>query len=505
MKKLLGHDAIVMVTRILAGGVGVLLLLIGLAILIMPEVVSTMFLSLSTGGAGINSLRADLGALFLGTAVFTLLGAFSRYRWLLLVPTTFLGLVVGGRVISMLLDPFPTRTAGTLVVEILFVLVLGLAVLSHALSGKDRKRPDALSAIGSRRFLIAAGIVVVLLGGLFLMRPAISTRLWNSGVAGRQQQSTIDGLPDGLHVGLAGTGAPMPDSQRVGISTFVIAGEHQFIVDCGPGSTLNNELMQLPLEETTAVLLTHFHSDHIADLDELMLKIWTYGARTEPTLVMGPVGVETVVEGYNQAFSFDAGYRIAHHGDAVAPASGAGGVAQVIDGFGEDESVVIFDADGVRVTAFLVSHKPVEPALGFRFDYKGRSVVLSGDTLPDETLMAQSQGVDILVHDAMNPDMLDAMTRASEVSGEAVAGTVATDIQTYHAFAEEAARIARDANVRHLVLNQILPPLPFSILHPAFLGDARRIYDGPITVSRDGMLFSLPADSDEINAAWLLF
>jgi len=506
MKKLLGHDAVVMVTRTLAGAVGVVLLLIGLAILIMPEVVSTMFLSLSTGGAGINSLRADLGALFLGTAVFALLGAFSRFRWLLLVPTTFLSLVVGGRVISVLLDPFPSRTAGTLVVEILFVLVLGLAVLAHALSGKGKQRPQAVSVIGSRRFLIATGVVIVLLGGLFVMRPAISSRLWTDGVAGRMQQSAaIDELPDGLHVGLAGTGAPMPDSQRVGISTFVIAGEHQFIVDCGPGSTLSSELMQLPLEETTAVLLTHFHSDHIADLDELMLKIWTYGARTEPTLVMGPVGVETVVEGYNQAFTFDTSYRIAHHGDAVAPASGAGGIARVIDGFGEDETVVIFDQDGVRVTAFLVSHKPVEPALGFRFDYKGRSVVLSGDTLPDETLMAQSQGVDILVHDAMNPDMLNAMTRASEASGEAVAGTVATDIQTYHAFAEETARIARDANVRHLVLNQILPPLPFSILHPAFLGDARRIYDGPITLSRDGMLFSLPADSDEIDARWLLY
>ncbi len=272
----------------------------------------------------------------------------------------------------------------------------------------------------------------------------------------------------------------------------------------GPGSTLNLELMQFPLEETTAVLLTHFHSDHIGDLDELMLKIWTMGARTEPTLVMGSEGVNTVVDGYNQAFSLDAGYRIAHHGDAFAPASGAGGRAQVIDGFGADENVVIFDKDGVKVTAFLVSHKPVDPALGFRFDYGGRSVVLSGDTLPDDTLMAQSQGVDILVHDAKNPDMLNVMTRASEVNGEAVTGSVASDIQTYHAFAEETARTARDAEIDHLVLNQILPPIPASILHPVFLGDSRKIFEGPITVSYDRMLFSMPVDSDEIDAQWLL-
>ncbi|MEW5825897.1 MAG: MBL fold metallo-hydrolase [Candidatus Bipolaricaulota bacterium] len=505
MRSILGHDAAVLTTRALAGVVGGTLLLIGLAILIMPELVSTMFLSLSTGGAGINSLRADIGALFLGMGVFALLGTLSRYRWLLLVPTTFLGLVVTGRVISMVLDPFPTRTTSALVLEIVFGVILTLAVLTHALSGKGEKRPGATGVVLGRRFLIAAGLVIVFLGAAFLFRPQISSRIWSGGVAGRMGQSVIATLPDGLHVGLAGTGAPMPDAQRVGISTFVIAGEHQFIVDCGPGSTLNLELMQVPLEETTAVLLTHFHSDHIGDLDELMLKIWTYGARTEPTLVMGPVGVDMVVEGYNMAFSLDAGYRIAHHGDAVAPASGSGGIPKVIDGFGEDESVVIFDQDGVKVTAFLVSHAPVDPALGFRFDYGGRSVVLSGDTLPDETLMAQSQGVDILVHDAMNPDMLNVMTRASEVTGDAVAGAVATDIQTYHAFTEETARIARDAGVRHLVLNQILPPIPASILHPAFLGDARRIFNGPITVSYDGMLFSLPANSNEINAQWLLY
>ena len=504
MKKLLGHGVTVKATQILAGIVGLILLVIGLAIQIMPEVISSMFLSLSTGGAGINSLRGNLGALFLGMAAFALLGALTRYRWLLTVPIMFLVLLVAGRVISMILDPFPTSTTAALVLEILFVVILGLAVVSNALSAKAQNRPEALSAVFNRRFLIAAGAVVLVLAAAFLARPQISARVWSGGVVGRMSNSAVEDLPDGLHVGLVGTGAPMPDSQRVGISTFVIAGEHKFIVDCGPGSTLNLELMQFPLEETTAVLLTHFHSDHIGDLDELMLKIWTNGARVEPIPVMGPVGVDTVVDGFNQAFSLDAKYRYAHHGNAVAPASGAGGRPEVIDGFGPDESVVIFDADGVKVTAFLVSHAPVDPALGFRFDYGGRSVVLSGDTLPDESLMTQSQDVDILVHDAMNPDMLNVMTRAAEANDEVVAGAVATDIQTYHAFTEETARIARDANVGHLVLNQLLPPIPASVLHPAFLGDSHRIYDGTITVGYDGMLFIMPRDSDEIDRQWLL-
>lgn len=504
MRSFLGHDAVLAVTRVLAGVVGFTLLAIGLAIQIMPEVVSTALLSLSTGGTGINSLRGDLGALFLGMGIFALLGVFSRHRWLLQIPTTFLALLVMGRVISMLLDPFPTATTGALVLEIVFTVILALAVASHALSGKAQKRPEALGIVFSRRFYTAAGLVVVLLGAAFLFRPQISSQLWSGGVVSRMSQSVIEDLPDGLHVGLAGNGAPMPDSQRVGISTLVIAGEHQFIVDSGPGSTLSLELMQVPLEETTAVLLTHFHSDHIGDLGELMLKIWTYGARTEPVPVMGPEGVDSVVNGFNQAYSLDSEYRYAHHGDAVAPAGGEGGRAEIIDGFGADESLVVYEADGVTVTAFLVDHRPVEPALGFRFEYGGRSVVVSGDTLPDETLMEQSQGVDLLVHDAMNPEMLNVMTQAAAGTGDVVAGAVATDIQTYHAFTEEVARIARDADVQHLVLHQILPPLPASILHPAFLGDSKRIFDGPIVVGYDGMLFSLPPDSDEIHGQWLL-
>ena len=504
MKKVIGHNMTVKITQILSGIVGLILLVIGVAIFIMPEVVSTMLLSLSTGGAGINSLRADIGALFLGMGVFALFGALTRYRWMLTVPMVFLGLVISGRVISMLLDPFPTSTTGALVLEIVFLVIFALAVASNALSGKEQKYPEALSIIPSRRFLITVGALVVVVAGMFLVRPQISSQVWSGGIAGRMSQSPIEDLPDGLHVGLAGTGAPMPDSQRVGISTFVIAGKHLFIVDSGPGSTLNLELMQVPIEETTAVLLTHFHSDHIGDLGELMLKIWTYGARTEPVLVMGPEGVDTVVNGFNQAFSIDAGYRYAHHGDAVAPSSGSGGRPMVIDGFGSDESTVIFDADGVKVTAFLVSHRPVDPALGFRFDYGGRSVVISGDTLPDETLMAQSQGVDLLVHDALNPNMLNVMARAAFENDQTAGGTVATDILEYHAFTEETARIARDANVGHLVIHQILPPIPVSILHPVFLGDSKKIFDGPITVGYDGMLFSLPANSDDIDRQWLL-
>lgn len=503
MKKLLGHHTVVTTTRVLAGVVGFTFLLIGLAILIMPEVVSGILLSLNTSGTGVSSLRGDLGALFLGMSVFCLLGVFSIHRWLLLVPIVFLGLVVTGRVISLLVDAFPATTTGTLVLELVFLVILASSVTSYALSLEAQPRPGVLAVVLSPRFLIAAGFVALLVIGAFALRSQIGFRLWSGAIRGMLTRSELEDLPDGLHVGLAGTGAPMPDSKRVGGCTFVIAGELIFIVDSGSGSTRNLELMQVPIEKTDAVLLTHFHSDHIADLGELMLKAWANGARTEPLLVMGPQGVETVVEGFNQAFSLDSKYRHAHHGDAVAPTEGAGGQPETIEGFGDDGSTVIFQTQDLTVTAFLVDHRPVEPAVGYRFDYRGRSVVISGDTIPSESLMRQAEGVDLLLHEAMNPEMLSVLNQAAAATGEHVAATVATDILTYHTFPEEAARIARDANVGQLVLTHLLPPQPASVLHPFFLGDSARIFRGPITVGGDGMLFSLPADSTRIAKRWL--
>jgi len=384
------------------------------------------------------------------------------------------------------------------------VFILSFAMVSQALSSRTESRTQVMRTFISRGFLIPAAIVVALLVSAFAIRPQIASQLWSGAISGMISQSEIEDLPDGLHVGLAGTGAPMPDAQRVGQSTFVIAGKHLFIIDSGPGSTLNLERMKVPIETADAILLTHFHSDHIGDLGELLLKSWTYGARTEPMLVIGPEGVESVVEGFNMAFAFDAEYRYAHHGDVVAPTTGAGGRAETITGFGDDESTVIFQTDDLTVTAFLVDHRPVKPAVGYRFDYKDRSVLVSGDTFPSESLMRQAEGVDLLIHETANPDMLAVLNRAALDADKDIAAIVANDILTYHTFPEETARIARDANAGSLVMTHILPPMPASILHPLFLGDSKNIFDGPITIAYDGMLFSLLPDTIEIERQWLL-
>jgi ribonuclease Z len=340
-------------------------------------------------------------------------------------------------------------------------------------------------------------LAIVVAGGLFF-KPLMNTWM-NSIVRSAMSKKNVQ-YEDGIYAGLCGTGSPMPDINRVGPCVSVLAGGHAFIVDAGEGSTRNVSLMNFPIGKTEAILLTHFHSDHISDLGEMELQRWAGGVNQTPVTVIGPTGVEQVVEGFNLAYQLDAGYRVAHHGPAVMPPTGAGAVASPFELSDEyNASVVVFDEDGVKITAFKVDHRPVEPAVGYRFDYKGRSLVISGDTVYSESLLEQAQGVDLLFHEALNVNMVNMMNQNADVNGSPSIGNITHDIPSYHSTPEDAAKIAGLAGVKQLVYYHIIPPLPSPVLKNFFLGDARNYYTGPITMGEDGMLFFLPANSEKIE------
>ncbi|WP_300574458.1 MBL fold metallo-hydrolase [Phenylobacterium sp.] len=355
------------------------------------------------------------------------------------------------------------------------------------------KRRLTIGLLGLLLLLVAAG-------GPWLFRGPLALAAMDRVMARNMAADPFANLPDGLHVALCGAGSPMPDTRRAGPCTAVVAGRRLFIVDAGSGASRNLTLMNLPPARVEAILLTHFHSDHMDGLGELLMQRWATSSATAPTPVHGPPGVETVVAGFAQAYSLDRGYRIAHHGPEVTPPAGYGATARPFAIPEGETSLVILDEPDLKITAFRVDHDPIEPAVGYRFDYKGRSAVLSGDTTPSPVVEAQARGADLLVHEALSIDLVNRQRAAAEAAGRTNLAQIFGDITDYHTTPEQAAQLAERAGVKFLLLNHIVPPLALRALEGPFLGEARDQFSGPLQVGRDGDLISLPTGSDEVLA-----
>ena len=351
----------------------------------------------------------------------------------------------------------------------------------------------------------AALVVLAFIFVAWLCQVQFGTALLQQVASKNIGRNIIPTLPDGLHLALCGTGSPFPDPTRAGPCSAIIAGDRLFIVDTGEGSARNLGFMGIPASKIEAIFLTHFHSDHIDGLGPFLLQRWGLGTFKTPTPIYGPTGVDTVVNGFRSAYMLDFGYRVAHHTDKIMPPGGSGGKAFpfALPPLGQGDEVVVLDDKGLKVTAFRVNHAPIEPAVGYRFDYKGRSIAISGDTTATPTLVHAAQGVDILVHEALQPALVHILESEFDKHQMGNMGQVMRDIMNYHTTPEEAARQARLAGAQQLVLNHIVPPLPIAYAYPAFLGDAKRFFDKPITVGEDGMLFSLPTGSTEIHRSRL--
>ena len=342
--------------------------------------------------------------------------------------------------------------------------------------------------------------------GIRMFQPQLGEKAYRSAVDKRAGLDRTEGLQDGLYIALCGTGSPLPNPNRAGPCSIVVAGKHMFLVDAGEGSARNIALMGLPLGRLEAAFITHFHSDHIDGLGPIMLMRWTGAAATSPLPVYGPTGIERVIAGFDEAYATDNGYRTAHHGPTIAPPSGAGATAMpfALPESGKGDSVIVYEGDGLRVTAIRVDHGPVKPAVGYRFDYRGRSVVFSGDTSKSAALIEGAKGADLLVHEALQPKLVGLLTAALDAKGIKNTAQITRDIINYHTTPEQAADVAREAGVKELVLNHIVPVIPSPFFYPVFLGDAPKHFRGPLSVGEDGMLFVLPVGSHKIEKKKLL-
>ena len=347
-------------------------------------------------------------------------------------------------------------------------------------------------------------VVLLLVAAGFLLREQIGEQIFSRAVETAVARDVIGDLPDGIHVALCGSGSPLPDPTRAGPCSAVIIDGKMFIVDIGGGAVRNLGLMGLNPGRIEALLLTHFHSDHIDGMGELMMQRWAGGGRDAPLPVIAPDGVQAIVEGLNAAYAADAQYRIAHHGEATILPTGAGGAARPFPVPEGQAQQLVYDQGGIRITAFSVDHKPISPAVGYRFDYKGRSVVFSGDTVKLPAVAKACNGCDLLVHETLNATMVGTMEQAFAKAGRKRMEKIMADIQNYHTTPVEAAETARAGRAKMLILSHIVPALPVAYLDSHYLKGVDAAFDGPVVLGRDGMLFSLPANKNSIGRGDLL-
>lgn len=242
-----------------------------------------------------------------------------------------------------------------------------------------------------------------------------------------------------IEIRLLGTGSPIPDPNRAGPSTLVRTGGQVFLADCGRGVLQRAAAIGVGANALSALLLTHLHSDHIADLGDVLITRWvtTFVPDPAPLPIIGPPGTADVVEATLKAFGHDIGYRIAHHADLTAPP--AVEVQEYTEG-------TVWDRDGVSIRVAPTDHRPVAPTIGFRIESGGASVVLAGDTVPCESLDRLASAADALVHTVIRNDIVTQLPQQR-----------IRDICDYHSSVQQAAATAKRAGVETLVLTHYVP------------------------------------------------
>jgi ribonuclease BN (tRNA processing enzyme) len=271
---------------------------------------------------------------------------------------------------------------------------------------------------------------------------------------------------------LLGTGGgPRPRKESSGSAQVVVAGGAAYVVDCGDGVARQLALAGVPLPSLRHVFITHHHSDHNADYGNLIWLAWTAGLYTRVD-TWGPPPLERMTKLFFEMNAYDIDTRIADEGRP--PLVPLVHVHEVSVG-----GLVLQDAN-VKVTAALVRHPPVVPALAYRFDAADRSIVVSGDTAPADELVTLARGADVLVHEALHPAGVQRLL--ARVSN---APNLMKHLEAHHTSAEDAGRVAQAAGVKTLVLSHLVPPDDPAITAEMWIDAARAHFRGQVILGRD--------------------
>jgi ribonuclease Z len=458
-----------------------------------------------TRSSGWTVLRADLGGLFAGMAILCGAAAWTARRAWCVAAASMLAAIALGRVAGWV----GHRGIGGDVIETTFELVVIVALLGLA------RRPSGAGATPPargeshrrvRRLSLVAGAVLLLIvaSAASLLNANVQQQIFD--LAAQQRASTVNRAvlaDDALRIAICGSSAPLPSAKRAKTCVAVFAGGMFYIVDAGPESVENLVLWGIPLSSIGGVLLTHFHSDHIGDLGELNLQSWA-GGRPGPLNVYGGPGVERVVMGFNDAYRLDQGYRTEHHTARVMPPATWPMIPHTIELPGADTAAkertgLVLEKGDLRITAIEVDHAPISPAYAYRFDYKGRSALITGDLKYHPPLVKAARGVDVMVSEAIATSMTRALGKGASDGGRASAAAIMHDIEDYHLEPEQAAQIANEAGVKLLVFYHLLPAPDGLLARRLFAQGIEDARQGEWEIADDGSLYTLPLGSSEVS------
>jgi ribonuclease Z len=276
-----------------------------------------------------------------------------------------------------------------------------------------------------------------------------------------------------IKVTLLGTGAPIPSIDRFGPSILVEAGNQKLLFDCGRGAAQRIWQLKIPLRQVDALFLTHLHSDHVVGIPDLWLTGWipaAYGRRSSAFQVFGPSGTNDMMTNLVKAFAWDINTR---NKERNKPDTGA--MIKAVD----IKEGYVWEKDGVKVTPFTVRHAAfIDSALGYRIDYMGHSVILSGDTRYSENLIRFAKGADVVVHEvaAANEDSTKNTALVNQILG-------------FHSSPEDAANVFQQVQPKLAVYSHIVLLTADSAIPPPTTNDllrrTQKIYKGTVQVGED--------------------
>ncbi|HSE47487.1 MAG TPA: MBL fold metallo-hydrolase [Gemmatimonadales bacterium] len=274
-----------------------------------------------------------------------------------------------------------------------------------------------------------------------------------------------------IKVTLLGTGSPPPVMHRFGPSILIEAAGQKFLIDAGRGALQRLGQVKVRWQDVEGVFFTHLHSDHVVGFPDLWLTGWLVGpGRDRPLHVWGPRGTKKMMAHLEQAYEFD--IRIRLYDDRASP--------EGIVVFAQDISEgVVLEKGGLKITAFEVDHKPVKPAFGYRVDYGGRSVVLSGDTRVSQNLIRHAQGVDLLVHEVVSAETFPRAGARPER---------AKTVTEHHVTPEQAGEIFAKTKPRLAVYSHIVLPIA---TEQDLIPPTRKTYSGLVEVGEDLMVIEV--------------